>query len=219
LELTVKEPLIVSEVIVKEEFVMATNPGGRIMPRALADRWPVDWSAIWVGALSAVVVSLIITLIGIAVGAHKTAATRIVRWNEFGFATLIFTVFGAFLSFVVGGWVAGRIAGFIRAEPAILHAAIAWLLGVSLIVGTGAFAGASFGPWYRGVTMLRAPALPSVVEDPDTARAARNAALGGVAALLLGLVGAAVGGWMASGEPMTLTHYRTRERPREQRAG
>jgi hypothetical protein len=124
-------------------------------------------------------------------------------------------VFGAFLSFVVGGWVAGRIAGFVRSEPAILHAAIAWLLGVSLIVGAGSFGGASFGPWYRGVTVLRAPAVPSVVEDPDTARAARNGALGGVAALLLGLVGAVIGGWMASGEPMTLTYYRSRE----QRAG
>ena len=32
--------------------------------------WPVDWSAVWVGALSAVVVSLIIALIGMAIGAH-----------------------------------------------------------------------------------------------------------------------------------------------------
>jgi hypothetical protein len=200
---------------VKEEFVMVTNPAERITPRAVAGRWPVDWSAIWVGALSAVMVGLIITLIGIAVGAHKTAVTRIVHWSEFGFGTLIFTVFGAFLSFVVGGWVAGRIAGFVRSEPAILHAAISWLLGVSLIVAAGSFGGAPFGPWYRSVTVLRAPAVPTVVEDPDTARAARNAALGEVAALLLGLVGAVVGGWMASGEPMTLTYYRSRE----QRAG
>ena len=31
-----------------------------------------------------------------------------------------------------------------------------------------------------------------------------------VSALLLGLVGSVIGGWMASGEPMTLTHYRHR---------
>ena len=37
--------------------------------------WPVDWSAVWVGALSAVVVSLIIALTGMAIGAHAIAAT------------------------------------------------------------------------------------------------------------------------------------------------
>jgi hypothetical protein len=33
-----------------------------------------------------------------------------------------------------------------------------------------------------------------------------------VVALLLGLVGSALGGWMASGEPMSMTYYRRRER-------
>jgi hypothetical protein len=31
-------------------------------------------------------------------------------------------------------------------------------------------------------------------------------------ALLIGLMGAVLGGWMASGEPMTFTHHRTRDR-------
>ena len=42
--------------------------------------------------------------------------------------------------------------------------------------------------------------------------AVRNNALATAVALLLGLIGAVIGGWMASGEPMTLTHYRTRDR-------
>jgi hypothetical protein len=178
--------------------------------------WPVDWSAVWVGALSAVVVSLIIALIGMAIGAHAIAATRIVRWKEFGFGSLIFSVLGAFLAFTVGGWVAGRISGFRLSEPAILHGAIAWLVGVSLIVTLGTMGTTAFGPWYRGIGGFRVSAVPATVpapaEDPDAARAARNAALGGVTAILLGLVGAAIGGWMASGEPMTLTYHRSRER-------
>jgi len=44
----------------------------------------------------------------------------------------------------------------------------------------------------------------------DTPRATRNSALGALTALLLGLVGSALGGWLASGEPMSLTHHRTR---------
>jgi len=175
--------------------------------------WPVDWSAVWVGALSAVVVSLIIALIGIAIGMHSMAATRIVRWKEFGFGSLIFSVLGAFLAFAVGGWVAGRISGYRWSEPAILHGAIAWLVGVSLIVTFGTLGTTAFGPWYRGLGGFRVPTVTAApVEDPDAARAARNAALGGVAAILLGLAGATIGGWMASGEPMTLTHHRSRER-------
>jgi hypothetical protein len=178
--------------------------------------WPVDWSAVWVGALSAVIVSLIIALIGIAIGAHAIGATRIVRWKEFGFGSLLFSVFGAFLAFTVGGWVAGRISGYRWSEPAILHGAIAWLVGVSLIVTLGTIGTTAFGPWYRGIGGFRIAAVPATVpapaEDPAAARAARNAALGGVTAILLGLVGAAIGGWIASGEPMTLTHYRSRDR-------
>jgi hypothetical protein len=53
----------------------------------------------------------------------------------------------------------------------------------------------------------------------DVAAAVRNTALANVAALLLGLVGGVLGGWMASGEPMSWTYYRRRtiddvERPR-----
>jgi uncharacterized membrane protein YeaQ/YmgE (transglycosylase-associated protein family) len=201
-----------SRAVVVEEVVMVANLEERGRPRTLASRWPVDWSAVWVGALSAVILALIIGLVGVAIGAHRVADARIVRWSDFGLMSLIFAVAGAFASFVVGGWVAARTAGFSRSEPAILHGVIAWLLGVSLIVGAGSLGATSFGPWYRGIVPVRGTATAtSTVEDPDAARAARNAALGALTAMLLGLVGAVVGGWMASGEPMTLTHYRTRK--------
>ena len=44
----------------------------------------------------------------------------------------------------------------------------------------------------------------------DTPKAVRISALGVASALLLGLIGAVIGGWMASGEPMTLGYHRTR---------
>jgi hypothetical protein len=43
------------------------------------------------------------------------------------------------------------------------------------------------------------------------AETVRNSALAAVVALLLGLVGSLLGGWMASGEPMTFTYYRRRQ--------
>ena len=45
----------------------------------------------------------------------------------------------------------------------------------------------------------------------ETPQVTRNSALGAIMALLLGLLGSVIGGWMASGEPMNFSHYRTRK--------
>lgn len=45
----------------------------------------------------------------------------------------------------------------------------------------------------------------------ETPQVIRNSALGTIIALLLGLLGCVIGAWMASGEPMNFTHYRTRK--------
>jgi len=45
----------------------------------------------------------------------------------------------------------------------------------------------------------------------DTPQVTRNSALTAILALLVGLLGSVIGGWMASGEPMNFTHYRTRK--------
>ena len=71
--------------------------------------WPVSWSGIWVGTLAALAVGLIIGLIGTAVGAHE--ASRYVDWKKVRLIGLVFSVAGAFFAFVVGGWVAARVAG------------------------------------------------------------------------------------------------------------
>src|SRR5437016_1671706 len=65
--------------------------------------------------------------------------------------------------------------------------------------------------WVGGLAGTRFWVNPaSVATDPNAAVVAQNHALGAVAALLLGLIGAVIGGWMSSGEPMNFTHYRTR---------
>ena len=179
--------------------------------------WPVAWSAVWVGTLTAIAVGQIIGLIGFAVGAHEVA--RYVDWKKVHLITLVFSICGAFFAFAAGGWAAARIAGIRRSEPAILHGSIVWLLALPLLLAFAAL-GASgyFGGWYAGLagtpSWVVAPATP----DPDIAAATRNNALATVISLLLGLVGGVIGGWMASGEPMTFTHHRTRDRLLEARA-
>jgi hypothetical protein len=179
-----------------------------VAPRIAA--WPVAWSSVWVGALTAVAVALLIGLIGFALGAHEAA--QVADWRKVGFLSLIFNIAGAFLAFVAGGWVAARMSGFRHAEPAMLHGAIAWLVTVPFLLVIGMLGGtARFGAWYGALAW--APAwVASISTDPQIALIVRNASLATLAALLLGVVGAVLGGWMASGEPMTLTYYRRRDR-------
>jgi len=171
-------------------------------------RWPVTWSAIWVGALTALAVGLIIGLLGFALGGHELA--QYVDWRKVRLTTAIFSVAGAFFAFVAGGWTAARIAGIRRSEPAMLHGAIVWLLTIPMLLALAAIGALGhWGGWYGGLASM--PAW-SPTPDPDLATALRNNALASAVALLLGLVGAVIGGWMASGEPMTFTYYRRRDR-------
>src|ERR671933_3096119 len=176
-----------------------------------AEHWPINWSAIWVGTLAALAIALIVSLAGAALGAHQLGpGGRIASWKDVGFGALVFSVVGAFAAFVVGGWVAGKINGFRRAETDMLHGAIVWLVAVPIFVGLAAFgAGNFFGTWFGGLAGPPVFVTPSsnVAADPNAATAARNAALGAVTGLLIGLVGSVVGGWMASGEPMTLSYH------------
>jgi hypothetical protein len=209
------------------------------------NHWPVNWSAIWVGTLSAVAAVLIFGLVGLALGAHLLGPEhRVVDLKKIALGTLAFSVFSAFLSFVIGGWTAGKVAGILRSEPGMLQGAIVWLTAMPvLVLLAGVGAGNYLGGWYAGLAGTPSWATPAALfERPesldvsataeerrewkeeqaaykqkvkqwqeDSPKVTRNSALGVVTALLLGLIGSVIGGWMASGEPMTLTYHRTRQ--------
>jgi hypothetical protein len=205
--------------------------------------WPVNWSAVLVGSLASVAAVLVVGLIGLSVGMHVLGSDRpVVDLKKIEMGALALSVFGAFLAFVIGGWVAGKVAGILHAEPAMLHGAIVWLAAVPMLVVLGAMGSVSIGGgWYSGLVaspvrgVPAAPAAHMVTTPPgsaadrnaattrtaetnavdveqDAARATRNSALGAVTGLLLGLVGSVIGGWMACGEPMSLTYRRATAR-------
>ena len=186
--------------------------GTRTATVALGDDlrpWPVYWSAVWVAALTGVALALVFGLLGIAFGVG--IPSRGVRAAGLGGA--IMSVLGAFLAFAAAGWIAGKITSTRRSELAMLHGAIAWLVAVPILLLLAGFGSAAFfGAWYSGLAGTPVWATtPVAMLSPEAAAAARMAAGAALAALLLSLVGAIIGGWMASGEPMTLTYHRTRE--------
>jgi hypothetical protein len=193
-------------------------------------QWPVNWTAVWIGALTAVAIVVLFGLVGVALGSHLVNTDlRVADLKTVKIGALAAGVFAAFLAFVAGGWVAGKIAGILHAEPAMLHGAIVWLLALPMLIALTAVGSASLtGGWYAGLISTHAvdvsklisqnqAAAPTAAEttsrpvpgegrfqglEEQAAKANRNSALGAITALLLGLMGSVLGGWMASGEPM-----------------
>ena len=185
---------------------------------ATVDRWtawPVYWGPVILGAMAAVVATVLFGLIGTAIGAHKSGNEgRITTWSGVGFAGLAYAVIASFFAFVIGAWAAVRVAGIRRAETAVLHGAIAWVVAVFVMFLIAGMSGAIFNGWYTSLAPTPAvPAVPGQPVDPNVAIAARNGALAAAAALLMGLIGSVIGGWIASGEPMTIGNYRVRVEP------
>jgi len=208
------------------------------------ERWhfhPVNWTAVWVGTLAAVAAVLLFGLVGVAIGAHLVTGPeqRVVDLKTLGIGTVAYSIFTAFLAFVIGGWTATTVGGIRRAEPAIFHGVVAWLVALPVLVTlAGLGAGGYLGGWYGGVNgtarwadapFQRPEALAPTASETDraayaaaladykanvdrwreeTPKATRNLALGALTALLLGLMGSVVGGWMASGEEMSFTARR-----------
>ena len=160
--------------------------------------WPVYWGPVILGAMSAVVATVLFGLIGTAIGAHKIGTEgRISSWSGIGFAGLVF-----------GAWAAVRVAGIRRSEPAMLHGAIIWVAAVFVMFVVAGMSGAIWSGWFASLAPTPIPALPGQAVDPNVAIAARNGALAAAAALLIGLMGSVIGAWVACGEPMTVRSYR-----------
>lgn len=180
--------------------------------------WPINWSAVFAGSLAALAVAVIAGLASVAVGAQMVGhGEQIVSWNRVQFGGIIWAVCSAFLSFVVGGWVAGKITGHTICEHSMLHAALAWLVAIPFFILIATMgAGGYLGGWYSGLGGTPTWVTPNpnavVIPAADAYAIVRNNALGALTALILGLIGAVVGGWMASGQCMTLWGHDTNER-------
>jgi hypothetical protein len=171
-----------------------------------------------VGALASLAAVTIFGLLGAALGISALENVKdFSTWKNLSLVDTSAAVFGAFLAFVIGGWVTGKIAGIRRAEPSILHAAISWLVTLPMLLAfTAAGAGQTFGGWYGALGDSHYVKAALVDPSPEIVR---HYAVAAATALLLGLVGAVIGGWMASGEPMSITHYRKRDAARRTTGG
>lgn len=121
---------------------------------------------------------------------------------------LICSVAGAFFAFVISGWAAGSLAGVIAGAQRARQSFHAARPPQHVVIRLAGFGTANFlGGWYGGLAGTPIWATSSTMTAaPNAAVVARNSALGAGTALLIGLIGSVIGGWMASGEPMSLAY-------------
>lgn len=148
----------------------------------------INWKAIAAGALATVATFLLLGLL--ALGTDLLA-------DDTGASDWVSAIIGA-ISFLVGGYVAGKALEHRREESSVgdraegrrglLNGLLSWALAtVIILVLSGLGLGQLFGP----VGDLLGPLDPELISD-----AARDAALGAFFTLLLWALASAVGGWL-----------------------
>jgi hypothetical protein len=138
----------------KEEVVHTTTSYPAITtayPTSVAPNYTrrISWGAIIAGLIVALVTQIVLTMLGVAIGASTIDPLQEQRPLEgLGTGAAIWWVVSSLISLFLGGCVAGRLAGVPRKGDGALHGIIMWgtaTLITFLLVGTavgGVFGGA-----------------------------------------------------------------------------
>lgn len=93
----------------------------------------VSWGAIFAGTVVALVVTLLLSLLGIAIGASTVdPLSERVPTQGLGVGSAIWWIASTMIGVFAGGWVAARLAGSPRRNDSILHGIVTW--GLATIV-------------------------------------------------------------------------------------
>jgi hypothetical protein len=201
--------------------VEAPPPGTdeTIAPRPFANLadWRIQWGPIVAGLLSALTAMTLLSLLGAAIGltAFQAGAVQGAPAASAARNAAVWSGVSALLSFLLGGYVATRVAGLLDRGWGAWHGALVFMLAIPVLFwlagqGLGAVVGglsgyaATFNPGY-----LADPARAAApgVEPSDVLRAAaaaRNAAWAALVGVALALGAGALGGYL--GVHYTLTH-------------
>ena len=180
----------------------------------------VRWGPIWAGLLTALTSLLLLGLLGVAIGLTGlnagTAAAQGGPPPEAGRNSAIWGAIAGILSFLLGGYIAGRTAAVFHRGWGAFNGAMVFLLAVPLILwlasqGLGGILG-NLGA-FAGDLGNQARQAAGDAQPIDVARAAeraRNTAWGALAGSLLGLGASALGGWLGTAGRFLITRREAR---------
>ncbi len=147
----------------------------------------ISWSAIVAGLVVAMISQVLLTLIGIAIGAASAEPVRSLDSLEnYGAGAAMWWIVTSLISLFVGARVAGRMAGVTRKKDGALHGFLMWstaTIMTFLVAGSvlgGAFGGAfsALGAYQADNTMMSAQYQG--LDSDDTRRGRNNSPEGNI---------------------------------------
>ena len=162
----------------------------------------VRWGPILAGLLTALGMFLLLSMLALAVGLN-TVSVGSGQADDAALGGGIVTAILALLSFLVGGYVAGRTAAAVpTAWGGALQVFLVWALGLLLILALAAFGlGTVFGQAGELFGQFRAAGLSAddVNVDPNAVQQGiREGAFPAFIGLALPAITSAIGGWLGS---------------------
>jgi len=181
----------------------------------------LHWSPIWAGVLSALTALFLLSLLGAAVGlSGMNAATAAAQGGPPADAarnSAIWEGIAGILSFLLGGYVAARVAHLLDRNWGAFYGAMVFMLALPIVLwlagqGLGAVLG-TVGNLASGLNLAAAQAAGAAANSNptavgDTAAAVRNGLWGSFIGALLGLGASALGGWLGAYHLLNLAHPR-----------
>ncbi len=176
------------------------QPGAAVAP-AIRDR--IRWQSIAGGIITALTAMAVLSMLGAAIGFTVFGSGSDPR--TIGMAVGIWAAVSAFLSFLIGGWVAGKTAGVATLGNALLNG---FLVGGTVLVIILWAAAAGVGNIFGLIGGSAGGIVHAGISNPDALRSALNGAPGGqiqsdagmaawwvLGATIVGLMAATIGGW------------------------
>lgn len=152
------------------------------------------WGAIFAGSFVAGSILILLTLLGVAVGA-VFAPTVADPFVNSGVGTQIWLVCESIIAFFCGGWVAGRLSGSNRNVIGGLHGLAVWgLITVAALFVIGTTYGMMVNSATNLVILGMNTMMISTVPAPGLAGMTQGLAIGAFIGLILNGIAAALGG-------------------------
>lgn len=102
----------------------------------------ISWGALFAGVVVAAVVQMMLSILGVSVGAASIDAQGRATAGV-GIGAGIWLAISSILAFFCAGWTSGRLAGIPRAIESTMHGVLSWAL--TMVIGTFIFTSALSG--------------------------------------------------------------------------
>lgn len=134
------------------------------------------WGAIFAGSIITILVSFMLGLLGIAIGAANVDFHNGISAEGAGRSALIWWLVITLIAYFCGGCVAGRLAGVLRRGDAMLHGIVTWgVVTIAVVV----LVGSAVGGVLSGMTNFLAGGLQGQGSHHITANVNVNEPAGG----------------------------------------